>query len=163
MKKRKLYSSGIKLFLLRKILIVMKLTALLILASSTLISASVYSNNTRLTIKHRGITYEELFREIENQTEFRFAYSKSKLNPTTVVKVDAESESLENILAKVLPKEITYEIIDRYVVILNASDKSDDKVPSQQQNQLQSISGHVRDLGGQPLPGVTVVVKGTTI
>ena len=128
MKKRKLYSSGIKLFLLRKILIVMKLTALLILASSTLISASVYSNNTRLTIKHRGITYEELFREIENQTEFRFAYSKSKLNPTTVVKVDAESESLENILAKVLPKEITYEILyskDKKIVDIIEEDKKE--------------------------------------
>jgi TonB-linked SusC/RagA family outer membrane protein len=128
-----------------------------------LVSASVYSQSTRLTLKFADITYGELFREIEKQSEFRFAFSGSKLDPSAKIQINATDETLEQILNKALPTGIAYEIIDRYVVILNASEKN--MLTESQRAQLQqqpAVSGRVTDSGGQPLPGVTVVVKGTT-
>jgi TonB-dependent starch-binding outer membrane protein SusC len=47
------------------------------------------------------------------------------------------------------------------VVILNAFEKAS-VAEIQQQQQQPAVSGTVTDESGQPLPGVTVVVKGTT-
>jgi len=157
MKKRNRFS-GDESSLLLRIVKIMKLTTFILLASTMMVSASLYSQSTKVTLKFREISFAELFQEIENQTEFRFAFSSSNLDPNQKVKVDMEKKTLEEILDKTLPEGIAYEIIDRYVVIMNASEKTS-TVAGQQQN---SVSGKITDTGGQPLPGVTVVVKGTT-
>ena len=158
MKKRKRFLTGDECSLFRRILKIMKLTTFILLATSMMVSASLYSQSTRLTLKLNDISYEELFKEIENQTEFRFAFSDSKLDPGQKVNINVTKGNLEKILDKALPDGIAYEIIDRYVVIMNASDK---KVTTENQQQ-KSITGTVTNESGQPLPGVTIVVKGTT-
>jgi TonB-linked SusC/RagA family outer membrane protein len=157
MEKRKPFQTGEKFLLLRKILRIMKLTTFLFFAATLMVSASVYSQSTRLTLQFSEISYEKLFREIEKQTEFRFAFSNSKLDSDQKIKLDVTNETLEKILDKTLPEGIAYEIIDRYVVILNASELS-----TTDWQQQPSVSGTVTDEAGEPLPGVTVVVKGTT-
>jgi len=104
------------------------------------------------------ISYNQLFREIERQTEFRFAFSASKLDSHQKVKLDVKDETLEKILDNALPAGISYEIFDRYVVIVDASEKMS-AVKTQQQP---AISGTVTDESGQPLPGVTVMVTGSS-
>src|SRR5690606_6741265 len=124
MEKRKPFLTGEEFPLFRKILRIMKLTAFLVLITTLMVSASVYSQSTRLNLRFESIPFGELFREIEKQTEFRFAFSNSKLDSNQKIKLNATDETLENILDKVLPEGIAYEIIDRYVVILNANDKN---------------------------------------
>lgn len=158
MKKKKRFLTGDERSLLRRILRIMKLTTFILLATTMMVSASLYSQSTKVSLKFSEISYLELFQEIENQTEFRFAFSSSKLDPNQKVEIDVRKKTLEEILDKTLPKEVAYEIIDRYVVILNASEKRS-VVVSQQQN---VVSGKVTDSSGAPLPGVTVVIKGTT-
>jgi TonB-dependent starch-binding outer membrane protein SusC len=159
MKKRKPFLTGEEFLLFRRILRIMKLTTFLVLLTTLMVSASVYSQSTRLTLQFSEISYEQLFREIEKQTEFRFAFSNSKLDSDQKIKLDVTDETLEKILDKALPEGIAYEIVDRYVVILNAFDKVSIAEIKQQQP---AVSGTVTDESGQPLPGVTVVVKGTT-
>lgn len=79
---------------LRKTLRVMKLTFFILLISTMLLSASSYSQSTKLNLKFREISVGQLLNVIENQTEFRFAYSKSKLDPDAVVSIDANDEKL---------------------------------------------------------------------
>ncbi|WP_083570844.1 TonB-dependent receptor [Mariniphaga anaerophila] len=140
----------------------MKLTIFVLLFSTMLVSASVYSQNTRLTMQFSGIAYEQFFKEVEKQTEYRFAFSNSKLDPTQTINVDVTNETLDQILDEKLPYGISYEIIDRYVVILNAKEKNSKGRVAGNVEQGNTVSGKVTDTGGQPLPGVTVVVKGTT-
>lgn len=158
MKKRKRFLTGDESSLFRRIVKIMKLTTFILLASTMMVSASLYSQSTKVTLKFREISFAELFQEIESQTEFRFAFSSSKLDPNQKVRIDMEKKTLEEILDKTLPEGIAYEIIDRYVVIMNASEKTL-TVASQQQK---SVSGKVTDESDQPLPGVTVIIKGTT-
>jgi len=158
MKKRENFLTGYKYTLLRKILKIMKLTTILLLATNMLVSASLYSQSTRLSLKFKEISYEEFFREIEKKTEFRFAFSSSKLDPSQKIGINVKNETLDKILDKALPGEISYEIIDKYVVIINANEKEQSTVIQQQK----SISGTVTDESGLPLPGTTVLIKGTT-
>ena len=157
MKKRNRFQTGDESSLFRRIVKIMKLTTLILLASTMMVSASLYSQTTRVSLKFREISYAELFQEIENQTEFRFAFSSSKLDPGQKVGIDVEKKTLEEILDKTLPEGVAYEIIDRYVVIMNASEKTSTVVSQPQR----SVSGKVTDKSGAPLPGVSVVIKGT--
>src|SRR5690554_448663 len=124
MKKRKPFLTGEKFVLLRKMLRIMTLTTFFVLVTTLMVSASAYSQSTRLSLQYKNIAFGELFREIEKQTEFRFAFSDSKLDSNQKIKLNATDETLENILDKVLPEGIAYEIIDRYVVILDTSEKT---------------------------------------
>lgn len=144
---------------LRKPLRIMKLTFFLILISAMLVSAGGYSQSTKLSLNYRNIQIGKLLQLIENQTEYRFAYSKSKLNPEETVSIEVKDEKLEQILRVILDKDqLTYNIIDRYVVI---SDKN--LLPGISNFQQQkNVSGKVTDPSGVPLPGVSVVVKGTS-
>lgn len=137
----------------------MKLTFLLILVSTMLVSAGVYSQNTMLSLNYKNIGIGDLLQLIEKQTEFRFAYSRSSLDPNEKVTIDVENENLEQVLKTILDKnQLTYKIFDRYIVI---SDKNSDRENSNMQ-QSSKISGRVTDSSGSPLPGVTVSVKNTT-
>lgn len=157
MKKRKRFLTGDESSLFRRIVKIMKLTTFILLASTMMLSASLYSQSTKVSLKFREISFAELFKEIESQTEFRFAFSSSNLDPNQKVGIDIEKKTLEEILDKTLPEGIAYEIIDRYVVIMNASEKTSTDVIQQQNTK----TGKVTDKSNQPLPGVTVVIKGT--
>ncbi|QGY42423.1 SusC/RagA family TonB-linked outer membrane protein [Maribellus comscasis] len=157
MKKRKPFLTVGEILPFRKILRIMKLTTIILLISNMFVSASVYSQSTKLTLKYSQITFGELFQKIEEQSEFRFAFSNSQLNPNKKIQVDMKNATLESILKETLPEDVAYEIIDRYVVITNVG--SSENIRFRQQ---QSVSGKVTDSNGLPLPGVTVIIKGTT-
>jgi len=143
---------------LRKLFKIMKLTFLLIFVSTMLVSAGVYSQNTRLSLDYKDISIGKLLQLIEEQTEYRFAYSKSRLNPNELVSIEAKNENLEQILRTILDKDqLTYRIIDRYVVISDNAGMEQNTV-----QQTKSVSGKISDSSGLPLPGVSVVIKGTT-
>jgi TonB-linked SusC/RagA family outer membrane protein len=143
----------------RKMLDIMKLTVITLFVSTVLVSAASYSQTTRLTLNYPSISYGELFQVIEHQTEFRFAFSNSKLDPSQTVHINVTKGTLEEILDKILPSGIGYEIIDRYVVISKTTEK---KSTLPQQGQRLVVTGKVVDHTGEPLIGVSVVVKGTT-
>jgi hypothetical protein len=111
MKKRKPFLTGEEFLLFRKILRIMKLTTFLVFATTLMVSASVYSQSTRLTLQFSEITYGQLFREIEKQTEFRFAFSNSKLDSDQKIKLDVTDETLEKILDKALPEGIAMKLL----------------------------------------------------
>ena len=142
----------------RRILKIMKLTMCILLATTMMVSGSLYSQSTRLTLKMNSISFVDLFREIEKKSEFKFAYSSSNFDPNMIIQVDVNKKTLEEILNETLPVGVTYEVIDRYVIIRNG-DENATKTESGQQG---SISGKVVDESGKVLPGVSVVIKGTT-
>ena len=158
MKKKFVNPTRKKFVWLRKLFMVMRLTFFLIFVTAMLVSASGLSQVTQLSLEYKKISIAQLLQQIENQTDYRFAYSKSSLNPEEEVSIDVKNGTLDQVLKKILDKDqLTYKIIDRYVVI------SDNVISVQDsQQQMVRVSGMVTDSGGVPLPGVTVVIKGTT-
>ena len=76
------------------------------------------------------------------------------------VSVRAKNLTVEQILDEIFAGQgISYKVMDDYLVLLSP-DKKIKEIESVSQQQ-KSISGTVTDESGQPLPGVTVLVKGT--
>ncbi len=65
---------------LKKILSIMKLTVVFLIAFSLQISASVYSQTTKLSLNVQNQSIKEVLYLIENQSDFRFIYESGKIN-----------------------------------------------------------------------------------
>ncbi len=67
---------------------IMKLTVLFLMIGLMQVSASVYSQTTRLTLEMRNKKVVEVLEEIEKQSEFRFAYSSELIDINRKVSVN---------------------------------------------------------------------------
>jgi TonB-linked SusC/RagA family outer membrane protein len=145
-----------------KNLLKMKLTATLFFVSLVAMSATSYSQSTRFDISMSGKNIIELFKEIEAKGNFYFFYQKEELKDLNSVTVSRKNANVIEILDEVLENTgLAYKVIDRYVIVTRSENlgEMERATVTQQQN---AVSGRVIDRLGSPLPGVTVVVKGTT-
>lgn len=147
--------------LLKKLLRIMKLTSFLILVFVIGVSASsTYSQTTKLNIRIQKGTFVEVLKQIEKQSEYYFYYNNDEINRYTDISIDANDIKVEDVLGKLLRgTDLDYKIIDRYIAIKKKDDLSSGQMEMQQQK---SVSGKVTDSSGSMLPGVSVVIKGTT-
>lgn len=153
--------------LLKKMLLKMKLTLTILLFCLAGAAASTYSQNTRLDIKLENGNMVELVKQIEAKSEFLFYYQKDELSELDNLTVEAQNATVMEILDKVTKGTgFAYTIIDRYIVVRKVGDDfGNDFLATAKENvaaQQRSVSGRVTDSSNQPLPGVTVVLKGTT-
>jgi TonB-linked SusC/RagA family outer membrane protein len=139
---------------LKKLILIMRLSALFLMVLSLNLSASVYSQNTKFTVDLNGKTVREVFQILEQQSEFRFFYNDDFSYIDNVVDMDVKNENVEQILAKLFEtSDITYKVFDNNLVVLTLK----------QNLQQVTISGTVLDgTNNEPLPGANVQVKGTT-
>lgn len=144
-----------------KFLRFMKLTIFLLLISVVSVLASkTYSQTKTLTLNMDKATIREVLEKIEEQSEFYFMYSEKVIDVNREVSVDINNEKIGTTLNLLFDgTNIDYTIKDRIIVLTTPEVFSEKSKAEIQQN---GVSGTVTDRAGQPLPGVTVVVKGTT-
>ena len=146
--------------LLKKLRRVMKLYLLILVLTVSSVSASVYSQNARLTLKMQNATIAEVFDAIEKQSDFFFFYNKEQTNDQQRVSVDVKDAKIDEILLAVFgDKNVNYEIIGKNIIIKPGEINH----PSDGQQLSKRISGKVTDSQKNPIVGVSVVVKGTTV
>lgn len=151
-KLREVYSSWLK-----KLWLMTRLCVLMVLFALGSVSASVYSQNSKLTLKMKSSKLADVFNSIEEQTDFYFFYNRDQLDDQRIVSVDVENKKVEEVIDELFRgQDIAYKIDGRNILI---EVKGASLIQSDQQK---TVSGKVTDSSGQPLPGVTVVVKGTT-
>lgn len=147
-----------------KLLMVMKLTVVLILASVlSILAGESYSQTKMLTLKMVDAKVEDVLAAIEKQSEFYFfIYSEKVIDADKKVSIDIEGQNIETVLNTLFAgTDVAYAVRDRLVVLSTPEIIGYTNQAVLQQPQ-RSVSGKITDSGGQPLPGVTVVVKGTT-
>lgn len=130
------------------------------------VSASTYSQQTKLSMKLDEATVKEAFKQIESKSEFVLFYNEDIVNVNRKVSIDVTDQNVENILTELFNgTDNTFKIYDRQIVISSLKIEGlPQKIKSEvEQPQKKSISGKVTDEKGQTLPGASVVVKGTTI
>ncbi len=137
---------------------IMRLTFLIILVGLLEVSASVYSQQTKLSLSMGNVTLEEVFRRIEDNSKYVFFYNAEQVQLDQKVNLNVENQKIEEILTNLLKdKGITFKVVDRRIVLYPIS--GNDPFYSQQ---IINVLGKATDSSGSPLPGVTVVLKGTT-
>lgn len=134
----------------------MKITVFVLIVSFMQVSASVYSQVTKLNLEMKSASFVQILDEIKEQSEFNFLYRSDIFEGLDELDLNFSDVTLEIILDKVLvPEGYAYEIDDNVVVIRKVIEE-----PASVLQQALTI-GEVTDEEGNPLPGATVVIKGT--
>ena len=145
---------------LRKMLLIMKLTTLLFFLALFQVAANSYSQ-TRLSLKFEKETLESVFSKIEANSEFSIFYKNDLIKDSKEITGDYQDASVNEILDQVLKiGNLSYTMKGKLIMIVPKSETENENNYQQQQK---TVSGKVTDSSGASLPGVSVVVKGTTI
>ncbi len=143
---------------LTKLVLMMKFTVFFLLFFAIQLSASVYSQQTRLEVNFNQATIKEVIAEIEKQTDLTFFYSDDVLNLNEVVTLRSKSMSVEDILILVSEQTgLSLTVVRDQIMVKNPNLFNRTFLQEQQLD----VSGKVTDSSGAPLPGVSIVIKGT--
>ncbi len=140
----------------RKNFLVMRNTLFFILLCSfQALAGNSFSQNTRLNLEMKDATVRDVLSKIEEESNLYFLYNGELVDVNRRVNISVKNESLDKVLS-LLFEGTTVKIAynDRHIVL----------TPSEiaQVPQKKDVSGTVTNVTGDPIPGVTVMIKGTT-
>ncbi|MCU0474316.1 MAG: SusC/RagA family TonB-linked outer membrane protein [Bacteroidales bacterium] len=131
----------------------MKLTTFFFLISFAAIASTGYSQPEKVTIHLKDASIKDLFSIVEKQTFYKFLYRDDAIE-NIHVNIDEVDIPLDQLLKQAFEDSIFgYKILANNLIVIAPYDLL----------QQSKVSGTVTDgKTGEPLPGVSVVVKGTT-
>ncbi|HLP72820.1 MAG TPA: TonB-dependent receptor [Bacteroidales bacterium] len=138
----------------------MKITTLLLfLGMMNILASPAYSQTTKISLDMRNTPIESVLDKIEQESEFYFLYNQKLIDVQRKVDVIAEDKTIMDILNNIFDgTDVKYAVYDRQIILTDI--EAPGILNAQQQAQ---VSGEVTDAAsGQPLPGVNVIVSGTT-
>ncbi|NIG57237.1 TonB-dependent receptor [Chitinophaga sp. Cy-1792] len=122
----------------------------------TLQVSAVNNAQGLINLKSKNIAFDEAFKQIESRTEYRFYYSKADFSSYKPLDISLENASIDQALNTMLSStDMTWKIMKGTKVVLFKADAATVSPAA-------VIHGTVTDNNGEPVPGASVVVKGTT-
>lgn len=144
---------------LSKMLNIMKVTTLLFFLTLMQVSAISFSQN-RINLKFDKERLESVFNKIEANSEYSIFYKNDLIRDSKEVTGEYRDALVFDVLDQVLKYEnLSYTVKGKLIMIV-PRDAENGEHSNQQQK---TVSGKVTDSSGGGLPGVSVVIKGTTI
>ncbi len=143
--------------ILTKLSRIMRLMILMfILGINSLLAASGYSQSAKITLKMSNARIEEVLNKIESKSEFYFLFNQKQIDINRKVSIEANDEKISDILDELFAgTDVKHQVIDRQIVLTATP-------VTENQQQGKKVAGKITDSSGVPLPGVSVVIKGTT-
>ncbi|TKG97076.1 SusC/RagA family TonB-linked outer membrane protein [Puteibacter caeruleilacunae] len=143
-----------------KLLLKMKLVVLFLCIGFIQVNATVFSQNAKVSLEMEDVTIEQVLREIEQLSNIRFFFQREQVNVEKTVSVKVKDTQIKDILDQILQgQHISYKKYGDKTIILVPEIAKSKEVGTEDKK----IAGKVTDEDGEPLPGVTVIAKGTTV
>ncbi|MGE4586087.1 MAG: TonB-dependent receptor [Mangrovibacterium sp.] len=128
---------------------------LMTLSMGQLYAVDAWSQKTKFLLDFHQSELVKVLNEIENQTDYYFLFNEKLIDMNRKVNIHVTDKNIDEILQSLFSgTNVDYQIVDRKIVLFPAGDRF--------YQQQETIRGVVKDGDGSPLPGVTVVIKGTT-
>ncbi|MEJ7693861.1 TonB-dependent receptor, partial [Daejeonella sp.] len=151
MKKYSWSSSCVPKKELLKIILCMKLTIFLMVAFCLQLTANVHSQS--ITMQMQNASLKKIFLEIEKKSTYSVIFNDDAIPKGKLFSVNVTNEDVRDVLTDLLSTTtLTYKIQNTLLVITSKS-----AMPAR------PVTGRVTDENNQPLIGVSVSVKGTTL
>lgn len=120
-------------------------------------NANIFSQ-CRINVDLKDSSIENLIKVIEEQTDLGFLYDASELRKVKPISLSVKNELVETVLNKALENTgLGFEVEHKTILIKALTANS-----NTQQQEKRKVSGVVTDESQLSLPGVSVLVKGTT-
>ncbi|MCK5685920.1 TonB-dependent receptor, partial [bacterium] len=133
---------------------------LILLSIMQVFASESYSQSTKLTFDFEDITVKDVLVQIEDMSEFYFLYSTKIIDVSREVNISVNNEKISDILDEIFPDDNIEYIVKGRQIVLTSNYLADSFRGIDQQQK--TITGTITDENGQALPGVTIIIKGTT-
>ena len=140
---------------IRKLVLMHFLTFLLLLI--LLPGMAITHAQNKISIEMQNVSLQDVFTAIQQQSHLRFLYSNEDVDHIKIELLKSEQEEIGTILDQVLENTgLTWQMQDHIIFVKKA------KITVPPVESVK-ITGKVTDKTGNPLPGVTVAIKGTSL
>ena len=130
----------------------MKFTIALILLTGLQLSARTTFSQDRITIKLQSAELKTALKQIEKKSNFRFLYNDEVISSNQKVSINVVNSLVTEVLDNIFnPTTLTYRILENNLVVITQKNF----IP-----QAVSVTGKVTSATGEPLPGVSIKIKG---
>ena len=120
--------------------------------------ASVYGQQRTITLNLSKVPLNTALKEIEKQISMSVVYNTNDVDINRIVSIKVTKESLNNVMNQLFRGvNVSFSIVDNHIVLSAKSNKEE-----QQKKTPIMASGTVTDSKGEPLIGVSILVKGTS-
>lgn len=134
----------------------MKLLAFFMLLGFCACHATISAQEARIDLKMSDAALSQVFRSIEQLTEYMFIYKSEDVQSVSHISVDVRETMVRDILDQCLKNTgLSYLFKDKVIIIQRSTTEPEKKGIR--------ITGKVTDEKKEPLPGVTVMIKGTKL
>ncbi len=137
-----------------------KQITLRVLLGAIMLNLSTFMAVTQITLSIKNKPLKEVIREIEKNSDYRFFYNEDIPGLNTPVSIDIKNADIAKVMEQISKQaSVSYTLKDNKQVVLSVNNPN----ATTQQQQEKTIRGTVFDESGEALPGVSVVVKGTSV
>jgi TonB-linked SusC/RagA family outer membrane protein len=139
---------------LKKVLLIMKITMILMLICTLQVSANLYAQTKRFDLTLNDVSVKEVLKMLEAQSDFRFFYNDELSDVNRLITMDMQDLLIDEVLFRLFDHtDVSYKILDNNLIVIT---------PTNLMYQQLRVTGTVTDGStGDPLPGVNVMIEGT--
>ena len=150
--KKNLTMGGGSLHAVKKVLLIMKLTFLLVFVAALQVSAHV-NGQGKVSLKLNDVGIAKALNSIEKQGTYRFLYNSRLASINRKISIDVSNSGIADVLDHLLAgTELTYKLLDNNLIVVLAAGQPQQDI---------KITGKITGDNGEPLANVTVQVKGS--
>lgn len=154
---KKIRTNGFAQRIHENFLLMMRLAMLFLLMAFVPFTATALGQRTTIKLDHADL--EEVLNVVRQKMGYMFVYNNQMVKDAGKISVDVTSDDVNYILKKCLEgTSLNFYVEDNIVVIVTKSDQ----VVRSTNKKVVTVKGKVVDDKKQPLPGVTVLLKGTS-
>lgn len=137
---------------LKKSLLIMKLTIILIFLSCMQLSAETYSQS--ITLNMKSVELRKVLSTIEKHSPYRFLYSERNIGNKDKVSIDVSDAAISQVMDQLLAGTgLSYKQLDNNLIVLVKENEAVNDI---------RVEGKVTDKNtGQPIPGASIQITGS--
>lgn len=124
------------------------------------------AQDNRLTLHLNHASLGQVFDIIQQQSEYIIFFKDNQVNLAQKVSVNADNLPIEDIFNQILTgTNLSYKVFDRQIIIVKDKELSNKDYSSFEKGPVKkkNVFGKVTDEYGNPIPGVSVIAKGTSV
>ncbi len=133
---------------------IMKLSVfLMLLGVLNVYSIPTVSQNTMVSINLQQVSVKQVLNELEAKTEFSFLYNDELIDVERIVSVEAKNSDLFEVMDQLFyNSDVQFQFVEQRIIL----SKREQNITRLPQEVTHNVSGIVRDVQGEPIPGVNV-------
>ncbi len=117
----------------------------------------------KITLQTQNADVKNILAEIEKKSDVKFTYRPRLIRDLQRMTLNLVETPLADVLAQVFGSNLAYDVIGKQIVLKEVVPDDDTEPVRNPENLALTVNGRVTDEVDSPLPGVNVLVKGSTV